>query len=52
MDIHICKAQYKDIDMLAKLYDDLNDYLDLHTNYPGWKKSVYPTRSNARKIAK
>lgn len=36
-----------DIDDLAWLYDDLNDYLAVTTNYPGWKKGVYPVRENA-----
>lgn len=37
----------EDIDDLARLYDDLNDYLAVTTNYPGWKKGVYPVRENA-----
>lgn len=32
---------------ISQLYDDLNDYLDEHTNYPGWKKGIYPTRIDA-----
>jgi ribosomal protein S18 acetylase RimI-like enzyme len=32
---------------LEHLYDDLNDYLTNTTNYPGWRKGVYPTRKNA-----
>jgi len=47
MHIHICKGQHEDVDLLGKLYDELNDYLESHINYPGWKKGVYPTRSNA-----
>ncbi len=47
MDIVIDKAKNSDIDLLEKLYDDLNDYLSSHTNYPGWKKGIYPTRAEA-----
>lgn len=36
-----------DIDELAKLYDDLNDYLATTTNYPGWIKGIYPIREDA-----
>jgi len=36
-----------DIDELEKLYDDLNDYLSVTTNYAGWIKGIYPTRKDA-----
>lgn len=36
-----------DIDELEKLYDELNDYLAVTTNYPGWIKDVYPVREDA-----
>lgn len=36
-----------DIDALEALYDDLNDYLDSHINYPGWGKGSYPVREQA-----
>lgn len=36
-----------DIDSLEHLYDNLNDYLESTTNYPGWKKGIYPVRQNA-----
>lgn len=36
-----------DIDELEQLYDNVNDYLASNTNYPGWKKGVYPTRDTA-----
>lgn len=36
-----------DIDEIARLYDDLNDYLTSHTNYPGWIKGIYPVRETA-----
>lgn len=47
MDIKIRLGTEKDIDSLEQLYDDLNDYLEITTNYPGWKKGVYPIRQNA-----
>jgi len=36
-----------DIDELEKLYNDLNEYLQLEINYPGWIKGVYPVRETA-----
>lgn len=36
-----------DIDELEQLYNELNDFLEAGTNYPGWKKGVYPVRQNA-----
>ena len=36
-----------DIDKLEELYNELNDYLEAHVNYPGWKKGVYPIRDDA-----
>lgn len=35
------------VDELEQLYDDLNDYLEMGVNYPGWKKGVYPIREDA-----
>lgn len=29
------------------MYNELNDYLQAHVNYPGWKKGVYPIRDDA-----
>lgn len=43
------KGTQEDIDALAALYDGLNDYLEENTNYPGWKKGIYPTRDVAVK---
>lgn len=37
----------KDIDELGQLYDDINDYLAAHINYPGWRKEIYPVRETA-----
>lgn len=47
MDIIIEQGIKSDIDELAQLYDDLNDYLESRVNYPGWKKGVYPIREDA-----
>lgn len=47
MDVEIRLGNEKDADELEHLYDDLNDYLTNTTNYPGWRKGVYPTRKNA-----
>lgn len=45
--MEIRKGTLKDIDEVAALYDNLNDYLNSHSNYPGWKKGVYPIREDA-----
>lgn len=45
--MNITKADYKDVDRVAQLYDSLNDYLAKNTNHPCWKKGVYPTRNEA-----
>lgn len=47
MSITIRLGTEKDIDDLAQLYDYLNDHLASITNYPGWKKGIYPIRENA-----
>ena len=47
MSIFIRKAAAADLDAIARLYDDLNDYHAARINYPGWKKGVYPTRTDA-----
>lgn len=49
MNISIELGNVKDIDELEQLYNDLNDYLALGKNYPGWKKGVYPIREDAVK---
>ncbi|MFA9462794.1 MAG: GNAT family N-acetyltransferase [Velocimicrobium sp.] len=36
-----------DIDQVAQLYDDLNDFLNSGMNYPGWMKGIYPNRRDA-----
>ena len=41
------KGTIKDIDVLESLYNELNDYLESGTNYPGWAKGIYPIRETA-----
>lgn len=47
MDIKIEKGTQKNIDEIARLYDDVNDFLEKGLNYPGWRKGIYPIRENA-----
>ena len=47
MNIIIRKAVESDIDEVERLYNELNDYLTAHENYPRWKKGVYPARKHA-----
>ena len=47
--MEIRKAAWEDLGEIARLYDTLNDYLESHVNYPGWKKGIYPTEEDARK---
>ncbi len=47
MEINIVTGTAADIDELEALYNDINDALEVGTNYPGWKKDVYPIRENA-----
>lgn len=47
MDLTIRLGAIFDVDELTALYDDLNDYLESHINYPGWRKGVYPVRETA-----
>ncbi|WP_337982970.1 hypothetical protein [Lysinibacillus sp. C5.1] len=37
------------IEEIESLYNELNDYLDAHINYPGWKKGIYPIKETAIK---
>lgn len=37
----------ENIDELELLYDNLNNYLEANTNYPGWIKGIYPVRQTA-----
>ena len=45
--MQIRKGTENDIEEVAALYDAVNDYLESHTNYPGWRKGVYPIREDA-----
>lgn len=47
MNIIIEKAQESDIDALSQFYDEVNDYLASHINYPEWKRGIYPARDTA-----
>ncbi|MFA9378689.1 MAG: GNAT family N-acetyltransferase [Lachnotalea sp.] len=49
MEMKIELGQLYDIDEVETLYNDLNDALDSHINYPGWMKGVYPVREDAQK---
>lgn len=42
------KATKSDVSQIISLYDELNDYLEKHTNYPNWKKGVYPISKTAQ----
>lgn len=42
------KGTKDDIKELGELYDQLNDYLASHINYPGWIKGVYPIEEDAK----
>lgn len=42
-------GQMSDLDEITRLYDTTCDYLECSTNYPGWKKDVYPTLEDAKK---
>lgn len=42
-------AAAADIDEMERLYDSLNEYLEQHVNYPGWRKGIYPAREDAEK---
>lgn len=46
-DYIIEKGTLSDIDELEMLYNNLNEYLELGTNYPGWAKGIYPIRETA-----
>lgn len=46
-DYIIEKGTINNIDELANLYDDLNNYLQTGINYPGWIKGIYPIRETA-----
>ena len=41
------KAKEHEVRAVAKLYDDVIDYLEANKNYPGWRKGIYPTFADA-----
>lgn len=45
--MEITKGTKRDIKELESLYNDLNDYLAVEINYPGWIKGVYPVEETA-----
>ena len=45
--MEIMKGTKCDIEKIEALYNDLNDYLAVHVNYPGWIKGIYPIREDA-----
>ena len=45
----IRKGTIDDIDAVSALYDEVCDYLESHTNYPGWRKGIYPDRQDAER---
>ncbi|WMC92588.1 GNAT family N-acetyltransferase [Kineothrix sp. MB12-C1] len=47
--MRIEKGSLNDINELENLYDDLNDYLEIHVNFPGWRKGIYPVKETALK---
>ena len=48
MEIIVRKGTLEDVNDIEELYNSSIDYLEAHTNYPGWKKGVYPTKEDAR----
>lgn len=51
MKIDIRPGVVSDILEISQMYDDLNDYLASHINYPGWRKGIYPALDDAQKDA-
>ncbi len=51
-DLEIKQGTEQDIQEISVLYDTVTEYLESHTNYPGWKKGIYPTRTDAEEAAK
>ncbi len=46
------KAAWADIDEVARLYDEIHDYLGEGVNPPGWAKDIYPVRETAEQALK
>lgn len=47
LNLTIRPAVFEDLNAVERLYEELNDYLEDHVNYPGWRKGVYPLREHA-----
>lgn len=47
--LEIIKGTMEEIEEISELYDQVTDYLETHTNYPGWKKGIYPARADAER---
>lgn len=47
MTITFEQGKPEDIGGLEQLYNELTDHLAATTNYPGWKKGIYPQRQTA-----
>lgn len=43
----IRKGTLQDIDSVAILYETVHDYHDTYTNFPGWRRGIYPIREDA-----
>lgn len=43
----IRKGTPEDVAAVSSLYNELNAYLEANTNYPGWKKGIYPAEEDA-----
>lgn len=49
MNLKVELAKENDIDGIEELYDKLHSHLESNTNYPGWRRGMYPTRAEAEK---
>ncbi len=47
MELEIRKATKQDLATVVQLYETLLEHLEAGTNYPGWKKDIYPTQQDA-----
>lgn len=45
--MQVRKGTGEDVEAVSALYDELNDYLESHVNYPLWRKGIYPAREDA-----
>ena len=47
MELEIRKATKQDLPAVVQLYETLLEHLEAGTNYPGWRKDIYPTQQDA-----